>query len=102
MIGGKLISEGGFGCVFNPSIDCDGLSSSEKFVSKIQRYDNSAKNEIEIGNILSKISVYKSHFAPVISYCNIEIGKIKDKDKNKCMLFKKKKKHIIWVMYRKP
>ncbi len=91
MKGGKLISEGGFGCVFNPSIDCNGSSSSEKFVSKIQRYDNSAKNEIEIGNILSKISVYKSHFAPVISYCNIDIGKIKDKDKNKCMLFKKKK-----------
>ena len=48
MKGGKLLSEGGFGCVFNPSIKCNGESDSEKFVSKIQRYDNSAKNEIAI------------------------------------------------------
>ena len=91
MKGGKLLSEGGFGCVFNPSLNCDGNVESEKYVSKIQRYDNSAKNEIKIGNILSSIKEYKSHFAPIISYCNIDIGEIKDKDKNKCMLFKKKK-----------
>ena len=36
MIGGKLLSEGGFGCVFNPSMRCDGEVESEKFVSKIQ------------------------------------------------------------------
>ena len=91
MKGGKLLSEGGFGCVFNPSMKCDGSSDSEKFVSKIQRYDNSAKNEIAIGKILTEIVEYKSHFAPIISHCNIDIGQIKDKDKNKCMLFKKRK-----------
>ena len=26
MKGGKLLSEGGFGCVFNPSLNCDGNS----------------------------------------------------------------------------
>ena len=91
MKGGKLLSEGGFGCVFNPSMKCDGKSDSEKFVSKIQRFDNSAKNEITIGKILTSIVEYKSHFAPIISHCNIDIGQIKDKDKNKCMLFKKRK-----------
>ena len=91
MKGGKLLSEGGFGCVFNPSLDCNGKTESEKFVSKIQRYDKSAKNEITIGKILLSIAEYNSHFAPIISYCNIDIGQIKDKDKNKCMLFKKKK-----------
>ena len=91
MKGGKLLSEGGFGCVFNPSLNCEGEVGSEKYVSKIQRYDNSAKNEIKIGKILSSLTEYKSHFAPIISYCNIDIGEIKDKDKNKCMLFKKKK-----------
>ena len=90
MKGGKLLSEGGFGCVFNPSIKCNGSEDSSKFVSKIQRNDNSAKNEIEIGSILTSIPEYKSHFAPVVSYCNIDVGEIKDKDKNKCMLFKKK------------
>ena len=91
MKGGKLLSEGGFGCVFNPSMKCDGKSDSEKFVSKIQRFDNSAKNEITIGKILTSIVEYKSHFAPIISHCNIDIGEIKDKDKSKCMLFKKRK-----------
>ena len=91
MKGGKLLSEGGFGCVFNPSMKCDGSSDSEKHVSKIQRYDNSAKNEITIGNILLNIPEYRNHFAPVISHCNINIGQIKDRDKTKCMLFKKKK-----------
>ena len=30
MIGGKLLSEGGFGCVFNPSMRCDGEAESRK------------------------------------------------------------------------
>lgn len=98
MKGGKLLSEGGFGCVFNPSMKCDGTSESEKHVSKIQRYDNSAKNEITIGNILSNIPEYRNHFAPVISHCNIDIGQIKDKDKNKCMLFKRKKTNKYVLM----
>ena len=55
MKGGKLLSEGGFGCVFNPSMKCNGESDSEKQVSKIQRYDNSAKNEIDIGKMLIEI-----------------------------------------------
>ena len=91
MKGGKLLSEGGFGCVFNPSLKCNGEQDSDKFVSKIQRYDNSAKNEIAIGKILLSLTEYKSHFAPIVSFCSIDIGTIKDKDKNKCMLFKKKK-----------
>ena len=98
MKGGKLLSEGGFGCVFNPSMKCDGTSDSEKHVSKIQRYDNSAKNEIAIGNILSNIPEYRNHFAPVISHCSIDIGQIKDKDKSKCMLFKKKKTNKYVLM----
>ena len=98
MKGGKLLSEGGFGCVFNPSLNCDGNIESEKYVSKIQRNDNSAKNEIKIGKILLSIKEYKSHFAPIISYCNIDIGEIKDKDKNKCMLFKKRKTNNYVMM----
>ena len=77
MIGGKLLSEGGFGCVFNPSMNCNGSIDDATFVSKIQRKDNSARNEIEIGKILSNISEYKNHFAPVISHCNIGIGQIR-------------------------
>ena len=43
MKGGKLLAEGGYGCVFLPGMDCNGnLLTTQKYVSKIQRFDNSA------------------------------------------------------------
>ena len=55
MKGGKLLSEGGYGCVFFPSINCNGSSmKTKKYVSKIQKYDKSAKNEIKIGKKTEK------------------------------------------------
>ena len=62
-------------------------NDSEKFVSKIKDTIIVQKNEIAIGKILTEIPEYKSHFAPIISFCNIDIGTIKDKDK---------KMHVIW------
>ena len=44
MKGGKLLAEGGYGCVFLPGINCDGTNmTSKKYVSKIQKNDKSAK-----------------------------------------------------------
>ena len=37
MKGGKLLAEGGYGCVFTPGINCDGsIMKTKKYVSKIQ------------------------------------------------------------------
>ena len=53
MEGGKLLAEGGYGCVFSPGINCNGsMMTTKKYVSKIQPFDKSAKNEIEIGKII--------------------------------------------------
>ena len=96
--GGKLLAEGGYGCVFIPGINCDGsIMSNKKYISKIQRFDDSAKNEIEIGRIVQNIGGFEDHFSPVLKFCNIDIAKVKDKEISKCTILKKKatKKFIV-------
>ena len=90
MKGGKLLSEGGYGCVFFPSINCDGTSiKTKKYVSKIQKFDKSAKNEIKIGKKIKEIRTYNLFFVPVLKYCKVDVGSIEDKDINKCTILKK-------------
>ncbi len=92
MKGGDLLSEGGYGCVFYPSINCSGkIAEDYKIVSKVQVSDKNAENEIEIGNIIKDIYDFINYFSPIISSCPIKIQKIKDKQKNKCNIFKKYK-----------
>jgi len=99
MIGGNLLAEGGYGCVFAPGINCDGSSmKTKKYVSKIQRFDSSAKNEIRIGRIIQELNGFSNHFVPIIKYCEVDIAKIKDDDKNKCTILKKNKSGTFVVM----
>ena len=90
MIGGTLLSEGGFGCIFRPEIDCDGKTiENSEYVSKIQIYDKNAIKEIEIGKILQKIKGYKNRYVPVLKSCFVNISELETDDKNKCTLFKR-------------
>ena len=99
MKGGKLVAEGGYGCIFTPGINCDGsIMKSKKYASKIQRYDSSAKNEIEIGKILQELNGFEDHFSPVLKHCSIDVANIKDDEKNKCSVLKKHKAHNFIVM----
>tara|TARA_B100000035_G_C21035688_1_gene570798 strand:+ start:2048 stop:3217 length:1170 start_codon:yes stop_codon:yes gene_type:complete len=99
MRGGKLVAEGGYGCIFTPGINCDGsIMKSKKYASKIQRYDSSAKNEIEIGKILQELNGFEDHFSPVLKHCTIDVAKIKDDEKNKCTVLKKHKARNFIVM----
>ena len=99
MIGGKLLAEGGYGCVFTPGINCDGsVMKSKKYVSKIQRYDSSAVNEIKIGKIIQQLNGFEDHFAPVLKHCEIDIASIEDKEIGKCGILKKKKAKDFVVM----
>ena len=97
--GGKLIAEGGYGCVFSPGINCNGTTmKTKKYVSKIQRYDSSARNEIKIGKKLEELSGFEDHFVPVLKHCEIDIANIEDKEKDKCTIFKKSKTKDFVVM----
>ena len=91
MIGGKMLASGGYGCVFSPAIDCDGTSlTSKKYVSKVQVYNKYAKREIKIGKLIQNIRGFTSHFDPIVKHCQVKLGEIKDDEKSKCDIFKKK------------
>ena len=95
MNGGKLVSEGGFGCVFYPGIECSGkISDNVKIVSKIQVADKNSENEIKVGQIIKKIHGFTNNFSPVISDCPIEINKLEDPNKSKCGIFKNTKNQL--------
>ena len=90
MIGGALLSQGGYGCVFHPEISCQGRETkNKKFVSKIQKNDFSAQNEIKIGATItaaSKTTQEKESFAPVLSHCPINVSKIKTDSIEDCKI----------------
>tara|TARA_Y100000768_G_C23989817_1_gene691568 strand:- start:2903 stop:4021 length:1119 start_codon:yes stop_codon:yes gene_type:complete len=85
----KLLSQGGFGCVFFPGITCSGKSQTKKtIVTKLQKNDITAENEINIGKIIKTIKNYNFFFLPIISHCPIEIRDMDKKIISKCNIVK--------------
>lgn len=77
--GGKLLGEGGYGCVVSPPLKCNKpffkipYSIDEKYVSKIFEYDEDDEdvfNELKLGNKLINIDPYQKYFSPIINGCN--------------------------------
>ena len=58
----KLLSQGGFGCVYHPGIKCDGSKDKKKYVSKLQINDYTAVNEVQIGKLIKSIPNYNLFF----------------------------------------
>jgi serine/threonine protein kinase len=98
MNGGALLSQGGYGCVFSPSINCDGKESSKKYISKIQKNDFSADNEIRIGETISKNKDSYEYFAPVIKSCPIDISEIKTEGLDDCKIITSQRKIQKFLM----
>ena len=79
MHGGGLIAEGGYGCIFHPELNCRGKEikgkKGEKYVTKLQRNDFSAENEILIGGLIRQAKDSKRlleyNFAPVLQNCTV-------------------------------
>ena len=92
LYGGALLDEGGYGCVFHPALNNKGEDmKTDKLVSKLQRFDQSAINELEISKIVSNIEGFKNHYAPVIKYSNVNISKIKTDNLKNCSLISNEK-----------
>ena len=91
----KLLSQGGFGCVFYPGIKCDGKPNpSKKIVTKIQVNNFNAQNESNIGEIIETIPNYKVYFLPVVSSCSIDVRKIDKSVISKCEIISKPSDYI--------
>ena len=97
----KLLSEGGFGCLYYPGLKCSGASGkSLKRTTKLQRDNGSSDNEYHISNIIKTIPNYKFFFSPVLDVCPVSIVKIKKSLLDKCNVVKDDKsdksiKHVL-------
>ena len=73
----KLLSQGAFGCVYYPGIRCDGKTDSRKnVVTKLQKRDFNADNEIKIGKLVRKIPNYRMFYLPVIKSCPVSLREV--------------------------
>jgi len=91
----KLLSQGGFGCIYYPGIKCNGKSQDNKnVVSKLQKNDESTKNEINIGEIIMGIEDYTLYFLPVIGSCPINLSSIDKSLLEECQIVNKDKDDI--------
>lgn len=94
MRGGRLLGQGSYGCIFSPGFKCASqgasrdavLSRSKKTVSKVQVYEETAKNEIEIGKKLRAIPNGEHHFQVFKSVCPVHVDQLTDKEIQQCEL----------------
>jgi serine/threonine protein kinase len=85
--GGKLLGEGGFGCVISPPLRCKKTfhkfpySIDANYISKIVEYDDSDESiwdELNIGKKLIKIDPSQKYFSPILDGCFLHKQKSKD------------------------
>jgi len=73
----KLLSQGGFGCVYYPGIACSGKRDPRKtIVTKLQKSGFNARNEVYIGDLIKKIPDYELFYLPVIESCPVNVRNI--------------------------
>ena len=97
----KLLSQGGFGCVYYPGLKCSGKTDvSKKMVTKLQRDDFNADNEAYIGKIIVKMPNYNMFFLPVIDTCQVSIRNINSNLIKDCEIISKddKKKFVLMTI----
>ena len=88
----KLISQGTFGCIFYPAIECDGsISKNKKYASKLVKNNKTDINEYLIGKIIKGIKLYEYYYAPVINMCSINLAKIDKRERDMCKIIRDKK-----------
>ena len=95
----KVINQGGFGCIFRPSLPCknidknkldsvDDSGSNANYVSKLVQKNFNAENEIRIGQIIKQIPFFYLYYIPVIHSCTASLAKINHREITKCHIIK--------------
>lgn len=84
----KLLSQGGFGCVFYPGFKTNGKLLNNKYIVKIQKNNFNSNNEINISYTIKKIDDYDKYFIPVLSSFNVNFNKIKKYNLKECRIIK--------------
>lgn len=87
----KLISQGAFGCIFYPAIECDGsISKNKKYASKLVKNNKADLNEYLIGKMIKNIKLYEYYYAPVVNMCSINLAKIDKRERDMCRIIRTK------------
>jgi serine/threonine protein kinase len=73
----NVLGTGTYGCVFYPSMNvCSGRIEddidSDHYITKIQKYSDVIKEEIDIGTRIQHLPLYDHYFAPVVKSCIID------------------------------
>lgn len=82
-----FISEGSYGCVYYPGINCKGKKNNKKMITKIQEINFHSINEKDIGIYIKKnIKRYYKYFNPIQKFCIVKFNTIEKShlDINKC------------------
>ena len=101
----KVINQGGFGCIFYPSLSCKNERNQEKekdgkgYISKLVERNFGSKNEIDIGEIIKKIPFYSLYYVPVLHHCAASLSKVGDKEIKKCHIIEDNKGNDKRVNY---
>jgi hypothetical protein len=81
--GGKAIAAGGFGCVFNPALKCQGNARGtgvSKLLLKKYAEDEMKENKM-VSNVLTKIPNYDDYFVGINSTSICDLEDLTDSDK---------------------
>jgi serine/threonine protein kinase len=86
-----LLSQGTYGCVYYPGFTCKGKIQKTKYVTKLQKNNETLQNEMEIGKKIQKIKNYKNYFAPILKQCPVYLTTLQKKYSqplNQCKIIK--------------
>lgn len=66
----KLLNQGSYGCVYYPGFTCKGnIDKTKKYVTKIEIFDKTSKNELDISKRVKQIKNFQKFFSPVVKHC---------------------------------
>ena len=84
----KLLSQGTYGCVFRPGIECSSNQlTTNKYITKVQKSKKTSAHEVELGKEIKKIGGYVNYYAPIIESCKLKLGDINnEEDIKKCKI----------------
>jgi hypothetical protein len=87
--GGRLLSQGAYGCVYRPGLRCpnarSGSGGVRGSVSKLQRAGRAASTEVAIGaRIRQTMPRYAQRFAPVVESCAVSRSQLPEGTAKDC------------------
>lgn len=96
------LGEGGFGCVYYPSISCSTGKfdhTNKKKITKIEMGDEeSIAHEIHVSEKVMKIPHFDRHFSPILDSCKLQYKKIQKDIVKDCSIAKREKDAFLLHM----